>query len=509
MRIKRTLQNSAYAIASYALIAILGLVMRKVFLVYLNTDYLGFEGFFGDLFTILSVGELGIAGIIQYRVYRAIAEDNHDDERKIMAIYKLLYRIVGTAIVVIGICVVPFFKYFIKGNTLNWRDVYFIYALQLLSAACNYFLAYKRIMIVAHLREAEITKIETACTLGGYLLKIFIIIFFKSYILYLAVNIFINIAANYIIARKVDRDYPYIKEQSKVTRDDIRELQIGKDLKNNIVQKISMAIYSGTDNILITTLIGIYETGLISNYTLIVNQVSRVLTKILDPFQASIANYVHSEGAGEHDDMFHMFDRLGFFAACFISTSFFVLFNPFIELFFGAEFLMPMTYVIALVSNQYITYNHKFLSYYRGAFGRFELDKPYVVTAAVLNLVMSIILSKPLGVAGIMLGTSIGHMGFWIGRVRVVYSEYMNEHVSRYVIRQVANAMLCGGEIAVTYYICSLLGNNLLGFILKMLLCVAIPNVINFVLFYRTKDMKQILNYVSKSISVIRNKTNE
>ena len=114
MRIKRTLQNSAYAIASYALIAILGLVMRKVFLVYLNTDYLGFEGFFGDLFTILSVGELGIAGIIQYRVYRAIAEDNHDDERKIMAIYKLLYRIVGTAIVEIGICVVPFFKYFIK-----------------------------------------------------------------------------------------------------------------------------------------------------------------------------------------------------------------------------------------------------------------------------------------------------------------------------------------------------------------------------------------------------------
>lgn len=506
MRIKRTLYNSMYAIASYFLIAILGLVMRKVFLVYLSTDYLGFEGFFGDLFTILSVGELGIAGIIQYKIYKAIAEDNHDDERRIMAMYKLLYRIVGFSILAIGLLIIPFFRFFIKGNSLEWRSVYIIYGLQLTAAICNYFLAYKRIMIVAHLREAEITKIETGCTILGYVVKIVIIFIFNSYLMYLAVGILNNILANYIIARKVDKEYPYIKERVKITRDDIKELQIGKDLKNNVVQKISMAIYSGTDSILITSLIGIAQTGLVSNYTLIIGQVSRVLTKLLDPFQAAIANFIHSEGAGEHDDMFHMFDRISFFMACFISTSFFVLFNPFISLMFGEKFLMPVAYVVAIVSNQYITYNHKFLSYYRGAFGKFELDKPYIVTAAILNLTMSIILAKPLGVAGIMLGTSIGHMGFWIGRARVVYSEYVKESIAKYILRQIINLAICVAEMGLTFYACTFFSNDLPGFILKALMCVLIPNVANLIIFAGSNDMKTIMIYVKKSIAVVKNK---
>ena len=509
MRVKRTLYNSIFAIGAYAVLGILGLVLRKYFLVYLPTEYLGYEGLFYDIFSILSIADLGIAGIIQYKLYPAIAQKNEDEIRRLMAVYKILYRIVGAAILIIGIILIPFLKIIIKDEISNWTYVYIVYLLQLAATLCNYFLAYKRIMIVANLRESEITKIETVSSFVSYLLKIAVILVFRSYILYLTISIANNIIANFIIAMKVNRDYSYIKIKTKITRDDIRELGIGKDLKNNVVQKICMAIYGGTDSILISALIGINVVALLSNYKLISSQISNALTKLLNPFQASIANYVHAEDADNPEGMFKMFDRIGFFMACFISTCFFVLYNPFIELVYGSKFLMSEAFVITFVINQYITYAHKFLSFYRGAFGRFELDKKYTFFAALLNLVFSIVLAKPMGVAGIMLGTAIGHMGFWVGRAKVVYTEYMEEGIHKYIIRQIVNVIICIGEIALTYYLCSFFGKNLSGFIIKVVICLVTPNLCNLLLFMRSNDMKMIIQYIKKALDSVRNRKAE
>lgn len=506
MRVKRTLYNSIYAIVAYAIIGVLGLVLRKFFLVYLPTEYLGYEGLFYDIFSILSIADLGIAGIIQYKLFPAITNQKEEEVSKLMAVYKILYRIVGCAILLIGVILVPFLKFIIKDNSLRWSYVYVVYFLQLAATLCNYFLAYKRIMIVAHMRESEITKIETACSFASYVVKIAVILLTRSYILYLTISILNNIIANAIIAHKVNKDYPYIRVNTKITRQDIKELGIGNDLKNNVVQKICMAIYGGTDSILISSLIGIAEVGLLSTYKLISSQISNVLTKLLNPFQASIANYVYSEDVTDHEGLFKMFDRLGFFMACFISTSFLVLYNPFIELLYGEQFLMSFAFVICFVINQYITYAHKFLCFYRGSFGRFELDKTYTFVAAMLNLILSIVLAKPMGIAGIMLGTAIGHMGFWIGRARVVYTEYMKEPVIKYVTRQIANAILCTAECALTYYICSFFPKNWGGFALMVLMCLLIPNVLNFIIFFKTKDMKMMFEYTKKTINSVRSK---
>ena len=506
MRVKRTLLNSIYAIGAYALLAVMGLILRRYFLIYLPTDYLGYEGLFYDLFSILSITDLGIAGIINYKLFPAIAKNDEKEITRLMAVYKVMFRIVGCAILLIGIILVPFLKYIIKDNSLDWSYVYIVYFLQLSTTLCNYFLAYKRVMIVANMREAEITKIETVCTFSSYLLRIIAILAAKSYILYLAVSIANNIIGNVIIAHKVNKDYPYVKNPIKITKSDIRELGIGKDLKNNVVQKLCMAIYGGTDGIIISAFIGIKEVGLLSNYKLISNQISNVMTKLLNPFQASIANYVYSDDVEDHEGLFHMFDRLGFFMASFISTCFFVLYNPFIALIFGEKFLMPYSFVIAFVANEYITYAHKFLSYYRGAFGKYELDKKYTFIAAMLNLILSIALAKPMGMAGIMLGTAIGHMGFWIGRAKVVYSEYMKEPVRKYVVRQLANLLLCLFEMLTSYYLCSFFGAGIGGFIIKTLICLTLPNVCNFIIFYRTKDMKMMMSYLKKVINSVKSR---
>lgn len=481
-------------------LAILALVIRKFFLDRLPTEYLGYEGLFTDIFAVLSIADLGLASVISYRMYPALAKNDENTLYKLMAIYKLIYRYVGIGIGVVGVLLIPLLKFIIKGNQLNWNYVYIVYFLQLVTSLCGYFLAYKRVMLVVSQRESEVTKIEWRCTIISHILRIVVLLTLANYILYLLVSVISNIATNSIISRKVDKEYPYlVRKGEKITRADIKELGIGKDIKNNIFQKICGAIYGGTDSILISAIIGISEVGLLNNYSLISGHVSNLFTKILNPFQAAISSYVHDETATNKDGMFHMFDRLGFFMASFITTSYIVLFNPFISLVFGEKYLLPWLFVIAFSINQYIAYNHKFVCFFRGSFGKFEIDKYYTFAAALLNIVFSIVLSLKIGIAGIFFGTIIGHMGFWIGRAKVVYSEYVEERISRYVLRQIVNVILCFLEVAATYFVCSYLPNSILGFCGRLLACLIIPNAVNLIIFCKSEDFKLMKEYFKKA----------
>ena len=309
-----------------------------------------------------------------------------------------------------------------------------------------------------------------------------------------------------MISRKVDKSYKEIKLNEKITKQDIDDLNLTKDLKNTLVQKLCLAVYGGTDSILISKILGIAQNALMSNYSLISGYVTTVMTKLLNPFQAAISNYVYDKSIEDHDSLFFMFDRIGFFMACFISTSFYVLFNPFIALVFGEKYVLSSLFVLAFSVNQYIAYDHKFLGFYRTAFGKFEMDKGFTFIAAVLNLITSIWLAHYIGIAGIMFGTVIGHMGFWIGRAKVVYSEYMSESVIKYVGRQCINVVLWGAEIILTAWICSFLGTSLGDFVLRVIACALIPNAINFVLFLKTPSMKMIFRYIGKTKQVVVNR---
>ena len=95
----------------YIVNTILGFICRMVFVKCLAADYLGVNGLFTNILTMLSLAELGIGGTIVYALYKPLAEN---DERKIASLVKVYgtaYKVIGCVIGIIGICLMPFFKY--------------------------------------------------------------------------------------------------------------------------------------------------------------------------------------------------------------------------------------------------------------------------------------------------------------------------------------------------------------------------------------------------------------
>ena len=90
MRVKRTLKNSFYAITSYLLLSVLAIFVRKTFLWLLPIEFLGYEGLFGNIFSLIAIADLGIESIILYRLFPAFVKKKHDDINRLMRIYKLI-----------------------------------------------------------------------------------------------------------------------------------------------------------------------------------------------------------------------------------------------------------------------------------------------------------------------------------------------------------------------------------------------------------------------------------
>lgn len=102
MRFKNALKNSAYSFASYLFLFGLSLLNRKVFLYFLGLQYLGYEGLFTDIFSLLTIAELGLDSIIIYNLYQQVALSNNEQISILMIIYKKFYFAVGVFIFFAG-----------------------------------------------------------------------------------------------------------------------------------------------------------------------------------------------------------------------------------------------------------------------------------------------------------------------------------------------------------------------------------------------------------------------
>ena len=506
MRTKVIIKNGIYSTISFLILIILGLIDRKVFLHILNIEYLGYEGLFSNIFSLLSLAEMGVGSVITYNLYYEIARQNKNEITKLMMIYKNIYRFIGIFVTVIGILIIPFLKFLIIDNQISFAYIIMIYLVLLISTICTYFLAYRRILFIANQMEFECIKVDTIVNIIIQIVKILVLIWSQNYIFYLSINIIKNILSNLIISRKYKKTFSFALKVH-ISFEDFKSRNFFKDIKNFMIHKISYLVYGGISNIVITTILGINTVGFFSNYMLIKTHVWTVINKMLNPMQATIGNLVYSEDSSEKGEkIFFMLEMGSFFLASFISITLFIFFQPFMEVWLGKQYLQSLFFVFLLAHNIYIGTIHEILYYFRTAFGVYELDRKYMLYAAIVNLILSIGLTKKMGLSGIMIGSNIGLMFIWYGRLKVVFNKYIKQSVKIYIYKHIVWMLLAFCEGVVVYIITRNIANNLSGLCFKLVVCIIIPNSINLIIFYRTNAFKMIRQYAKQVFNIVRSK---
>lgn len=505
MRVLNVLRNSIYALLSFLFISLMGVVVRKFFTVYLTVELLGLEGLFSSIIAMLSLAELGISSIISYGLYRELANHNEDEINILMNIYKKIYSYIGTFVLVTGVIIFFLLPYIIIDTELPWGYVQFAYCIQMGTVLSSYFLAYKRILLVADQKDYICIKVDTLCNGINNIVRLIAIIQFNSYILYSASSLIFNIIANFVIAYHIKQKYLFLKKV-KVDVEEIKKRNFFKDIKNLIIQKIGLFVYGGSSPMMLSGLAGLTVTGLFANYQLIIDGIFQIMYKALQGIVPSVGSLVYENDEIKTLKVFWMLDFFYLLLASYISMIIAVFVQPFMKLFFGGNFLLSETMVFLWSLWVFSMIQFENLCNFRNVVGEYDKDCIWIIMTAVVKLLVGIPAIYYFGASGLVLSCLLSWYCIGIGRLKIVFTYVIKGQSRRkYLIKHICWSLTQILMIACVYEINDKAKyvNNYWEIGGSLLLAIVMMTVINIMIFYYTKEFKWLLSYLNSAVGII------
>ena len=495
MRINNSIRNITTALIGQVIGIALSFIGRVVFINTLGTEYLGVNGLFTNVLSILSLAEMGVGSAIIYSLYKPLALKDNKQIKGLMSFYRDAYRIIGCLILIIGIGLVPFLSYIIKDQP-DIPYLTYIYILFLINSVASYFFAYKRSLIIADQKN----YITTIYRYGFYILlnisQIMLLLSTQNFILFLIMQIIITIFENIMVAYKANRMYPFLKSGTAIKLDKESKKEIIKNVKAMMIHKIGGVVVNGTDNILISRFVGVIWVGLYSNYYLIISAINTIIGQVFSAVTASVGNLNAVETKEKSYSMYKKILFINFWIGGFCAIALWILFNPFISLWIGNQYLFKPMIVLIIVVNFYIMLVRKTTLIYRDSMGLFWLDRYKAIFEAIINIVVSVLLALKLGIAGVFIGTFISTLttAFWV-EPYILYKYGFEMKVRDYFFRYIKYTSIILVSGIITHQICTAFTTvtwmSLFG---RAAVCVIVPNLIFLVCFYRTDEFRYFWN---------------
>ena len=509
MRTVNSMKNSISSMLGYIISILIGIIGQKIFLKILGAEYLGLNGLFTNILTTLGIFELGIGNAIVYNLYKPIAENKKEEVKSLMLFYKKAYNIITLVVFIFGLMLLPFLKLFIGDLTIN-INIYIIYILFLLETISSYLISYKRSLIYANQQNYIINIIHIIYLLIINISKLLLLYLTKNYYVYIIIMIFGQIAENTIISLYATKLYPYLKEKKIMPLNKKIEKDIFNKVKALILHKIAAVIVNGTDNIIISSFLGVITVGLYSSYNLIISPVNSLFSQFIGSTTASVGNLIATETKEKCYQVFKRIRFLNFWLACFSGICLLVIIQPFIKVWVGEEYLLSRLVVSTLVLNYFQKMMRNTYMAFKDSAGIWQEDKYVPLVESLLNIVFSILLLKIFGLAGVFMGTIISGLALWCySYPKYVYKKLFNRSYLDYAKETLGYIFLFILLSLLTYEISNLIivSNPYLQVIINTLIAITIPNIILLILFRKTDNFKYFKELVQKLLKKATKRT--
>jgi len=494
-RTKNSVVNLGVISIMQVLTMVLSFVSRTFFVRFLNADYLGINGLFSNILTILSFSELGISSAIIFNLYKPVHEDDREKVSALISLYQNAYTVVAVVISVAGIGIIPFLNRIIEEPPVVKENLTLIYCLFLANTVVSYLFSYRKALFTAYQKEYVNVVIERAVHIILLFVQIIYLYLTRDYYGYLVFQIVATLGANLTIHFVAKRYYHLgtEKEQKRLTADEIKV--IFQDIRALFCYRVGAVVLNATDNIIISKILSVRLVGICSNYVLLISTVETLISRALTGIVASIGNLNSTE---DNENKKSVMNELILFTCWiygFCSIELALMMNEVVKVWLGQEYVVENWWVVfALVLSFYVFGTNFVASNYRTTMGYFQEAKLVPLVAAGINVILSVMLGKSHGLFGVFIATSISRiLTFGIVDPFIVLKKGLGEKVIPYYVKMVLLALLT----FFNGFLCHLIVKNvqvngLAGIVVRCIVIALISNVLYFFMFFRTRAFQNL-----------------
>lgn len=504
-RTQYSILNIVTGLGGYVINTIIGLVCRMVFTRTLTADYLGVNGLFTNILSMLSLAELGIGSAIVYALYKPLATNDNEKVASLVKFYGKCYQIIGIVVAVVGVLLMPFLNLLITEQPAIKESLYLIYGIYLFNTASTYFFSYRSSLLIAAQQNYIVTGVNYLITVGQSILQMIWLITTHNYIGYLLIQSICTLIYNIIVSYIAKRRFPFIVAKNIKPLDKSEKRGLVKNVQALVIWKISGLLVNSTDNIIITYFNGLAAVGLSSNYTLLSTTINSLLNQLFNGITASVGNLNAIESKEKKMSMFYSINLANFWMFGWASIGIFVVSTDIVHLLFGESYVLPISIPFVIALNFYMVGMQSAVWTFKNTLGLFRPGRYLLIVTALINLVCSIWLGNKWGLFGILFATAISRAftNTWYDPY-AVFKYGFQTSVVPYFIRYFKYTVILIITGSLCYEICSLFHFSIfVNVVLKFLICCIIPNLIFLLCFSRTNEFEYFRQLFKRLINKI------
>ncbi len=505
MKIERT-QNAARNIVFDGMLKFFNIAipffMRSIILYTLGVEFLGLGGLFRSLLSFLNLAELGVGSAMVYSMYKPIAEDDTESICALMKLYRTVYRFIGLFIAVAGLALTPFLRGLIKGDTPPNINLYILYFMNLGNTVLTYWLfAYKNCLLFAHQRHDVSSKVGLVIHFIEYGLKMVVLLLFRNYYIYLAIQLVSQAAINIFTAIKVDQMYPNYSARGIMPKDQM--LDVFRRVRDLFTAKLSYVIFNSADTLVVSSFMGLTVLAVYQNYYYIVTSLKTMIDVILKACTAGVGNSLLTESGDKNYRDMKKISLLFSWMLGVTTTMLLCMYQPFMEIWMGKENMLSFGYAVCFSVYYYSLGCERLVNMFKDAAGIWRKDRWRPLAGVLVNLGLNLATVQWLGLYGVLL-SSVVSIAFvqmpWLfhNLFQVVYP---HKYLKDYTVNSCVYILLSSVSCAASWFLCSRFSlKPWPALILNACISFVVPNIIFFLVYGRTPMFKQSVIQIKRIV---------
>ena len=502
---KNASRNIGYTLVMRLLQMILPFIVRTVIIYYLGIKYAGLNSLFASILQVLNLTELGVGHVMVFSMYKPIAEDDSNAICALMALYRKYYRIIGLAVLVIGLAIMPFLPFLIKFDTVpNGINVYVLYLMYLAQTVFSYWLfAYRNCLFNAHQRVDILSKVSSITIIIQYALQVLVIVTLGNYYIYTLIMVILLIANNIAVAILSKKMYPQYYPHGELEKTEIKK--INKRVKDLFINKLGSVVVDSADTIVISAFLGLSVLAVYQNYFFILTSVVGIIGIVFTSFNAGIGNSLVLDSKEKN---YKDFEKISFSFMWLLGicvAMMFCLYQPFMLVWMGKSFMLPFGLMASFCIYFFVKEIEQLLSLYRNAAGRFHEDRYRTIVSAAVNLALNLLLVRQFKLYGILLSTIISFtlIGIpWI--IKILFTKIFDSKLlKKYILKMTVYIVSIVVVSLIAYGLCSLVNiNKWANLIIRLLISFSASNLLFVIIYRKTESYGAMKKFFSNTLKM-------
>ena len=506
MKIERTRnasRNIVFGVILRSVQIIIPFFMRSAVTYFIGIEYLGLDGLFKSLLQVLNLAELGVGSAMIYSMYKPIASDDHKSICALMKLYKYYYRIIGVIVLLIGLILFPFVPRLVKGDIPYGISIYILYSINLGATVLSYWLfAYKNSLLDAHQRIDITSKVMLFTNLFLYSGQFILLWLTGNYYLYVMAMLVTQVLTNLITAIIVSKMFPNYKPAGDLSPEELHS--INGRIRDLFTSKLGTVIVNSSDSIVISSFLGLSVLAVYQNYYFVITSIISIVTIVFNACLAGIGNSLIVETKEKNYNDLKTFTFIIAWGAGVASTCLICMYQPFMELWMGADRLLPISAVTCFVVYYFVYELNQLFNTYKDAAGIWHEDRFRPLITAGFNLTLNLIFVQFWGIYGVLLSTVIAML--LVGMPWLLHNLFTLLFNRNELRSFVADLLLYSIIALISCTTCFGLSNLIhtsliISLIIRAIICLAVSNLLFLVFFHKRPEFRNSLSLGSRIIS--------